>query len=192
MNGRVVLVGSNVCPTCGRTFRPTPPLEPNVEDREFYGGRISFFKNVVCDCQAEYRLCIEKKFNSKRMEDELTAINMIILKKGRPLEEIALEKLEQKRAEEAAQDQENIEKAIEAGGEKPILSQRKEIKKQQILATIIDKDEKLATLMLHTHNELRVMCKRRKLKCGVNNTKKELAETLLAYDPNMVVANPEG
>lgn len=79
MIGKVKLVGGNKCPTCGKEFLPTPPLRPNIEDREFYGGRIKFFKKVVCDCTAEYDLCIEKKYNSQKCEEEFNVINMILI-----------------------------------------------------------------------------------------------------------------
>ena len=67
-----------------------------------------------------------------------------------------------------------------------------EIKKQTILATIVDRDEKIKTLTAFTTKELQTMCKRRKLKFAKKDNKTQLAETLLAYDPSMVVANPEG
>jgi hypothetical protein len=37
-----------------------------------------------------------------------------------------------------------------------------------------------------------MMCKRRKVKYSVKDTKPDLAEKLLAHDPTMVVANPQG
>ena len=77
MIGKVTLVGSNKCPICGKEFFPTPPLRPNVQDREFYGGRVNFFKEVECDCTGKYDLCIEKKY--VRGEDRLEVINMIVL-----------------------------------------------------------------------------------------------------------------
>lgn len=192
MIGAVKLVGSNKCPVCGKEFLAEPPLRPNVEDREFYGGRIKFFKKVECDCTAEYDLCIEKKFNPIKVAEEFNVVNMILLKEGKPLDEVAIEKLNQKREEERRIAEEKIAEAEAALAENSAsLKRRNELKKQKILATIIDKDKKIATLMVHTTNELQVMCKRRKLKFTKKDSKLELAETLLAYDPNLVVANPE-
>ena len=35
------------------------------------------------------------------------------------------------------------------------------------------------------------MCRKRKISSNVNETKKKLAEKLLAHDPSLVVANPD-
>lgn len=191
MIGKVVLVGSNKCPICGKVFEAEPPLVPNVEDREFYGGRIKFFKEVECDCLAKYKLCIESKYNPLEVREELNVINMIVEKEGKNLDEAALEKITRKREEERQRDMEKIEE-LEAKQEvSPRLKNRIELKKQKILATIVDKDAKIATLMVHTTHELQMMCKKRKLKYTTKDSKLELAETLLAYDQNLVVANPE-
>ena len=40
MIGKVALAGGPKCPICGKEFKPEPPLIPNTEDREFYGGRV--------------------------------------------------------------------------------------------------------------------------------------------------------
>jgi len=45
--------------------------------------------------------------------------------------------------------------------------------------------------MQMTVKELQIMCKRRKLRYYKKDNKRTLAETLLAYDPSLVVANPE-
>lgn len=192
MIGKVVLTGGNKCPTCGKEFTAEAPLIPNTMDREFYGGRIKFFKDVECDCLAKYKLCIEKKFDPVAVEEKLNVINMIVEKEGKKLDEAAIEKLNRKREEERAEAQRKIDEAEALAAEGNYNIKRKnEAKKQKILATIIDKDKKIATLMAHTQHELQVMCKRRKLKFANHDSKLELAETLLAYDPEMVVANPE-
>lgn len=189
MTGKVVLVGSNKCPICGKEFLPTPPLRPNTQDREFYGGRVNFFKEVDCDCTAKYDLCVERRFT--RGEDRLEVINMIVLKEGVPLEELRKAENEKLQAEAEAKAVEAVHEAVAEGGELPTLKQREEIKRQTILATIIDKDEKIKTLTTFTTKELRIMCKRRKLKCSATESKTVLAEKLLAYDPSMVIARPE-
>lgn len=192
MIGKVVLTGGNKCPTCGKVFTAEPPLIPNTIDREFYGGRIKFFKDVECDCLAKYKLCIEKKYNPITISEDLNVINMIVEKEGKPLDEAAVEKLNMRREAErkAAEEKAAEAEALAAEGNYN-LKRKNEAKKQKILATIIDKDKKIATLMVHTQHELQIMCKRRKLKFTMKDSKLELAETLLAYDPNMVVANPE-
>lgn len=192
MIGKVILAGSNKCPTCGKEFDAKPPMKPNLEDKSFYGGRVGYFKDVECDCLAKYKLCIERRFNYKTSEEELKVINMIIEKEGKPLDEAAIEKLNRKREEErkVAEEKAAEVEALMAEGNSTV-KRRNEAKKQKILATIVDRDKKIATLMVHTQHELQVMCKRRKIKYAVKDSKLELAETLLAYDPNMVVANPE-
>lgn len=191
-SGEIKLVGSNKCPVCGKQFTAMPPLRPNVRDREFYGGRVKFFKEVDCDCTAKYELFVEKKFNPVKVEEEFHVINMAILKKGKPLSELELEKLAAKRAEEKANDEAKLQEAQAKNDERSTVNRRIELKKQKILATIVDKDTKIATLMAHTTHELQAMCKKRKLKYSTKDSKFDLAETLLAFDPNVVVANPDG
>lgn len=190
MSERMILVGGNKCPTCGKIFKAEPPLVPNL-DREFYGGRVKFFKEVECDCQAKYKLCIERKFSYKTSEEELNVINMIIEKVGTPLEVLKKQEMDKLQEQAEAKAIEAVHEAIVEGGNVPTLKQRQEIKQQTILATILDKDTKIETLCVHTIKELRIMCKRRKIKFNATEPKKALAEKLLAYDPSMVVANPE-
>lgn len=192
MIGKVVLAGGAKCPICGKEFKPEPPLRPNMEDREFYGGRVKFFKEVDCDCTAKYDLCIEKRFDSIKEDDTLSVINMIVLKEGVPLEELKRQEMERLSDEAEAKAMEAVHEAIEAKGDVPTLQQRQEIKRQTILATVIDKDQKVDTLMMYTQHELQIMCKRRKIKTKVREPKKSLVEKLLANDPTMVVAGPEG
>ena len=184
MTGKVILTGGNKCPACGKVFTAEPPLIPNTMDREFYGGRIKFFKDVVCDCKARYRLCIERRYNSITSNEDLNVINMIVEQEGTPVMKHIEKTVDEKMVE-------MVKKATEEKGNLPTLGQRQEIKKQTILASIVDLDVKLATLDLHTLKELRTMCKQRKLKISTKDTKRQLEEKLLAYDPSLVVANPE-
>ena len=181
----------NKCPVCGQEFFAIPPLRPNTKDREFYGGRVRFFKEVDCDCTAKYDLCIEQKYNSRTAMDETNVIDLIILKEGVPLAQLKREKEAQLAKEAEAKAIEAVHAAIEEGGTLPTLKQREEIKKQTVLATILDKDEKIKTLTTFTTKELRAMCRRRKIKILVTEGKTQLAEKLLAYDPTMVVAHEE-
>lgn len=191
MIGKVSLTGGNKCPICGTTFEATPPLKPNVEDREFYGGRVKFFKDVDCKCQAKYRLCIEKKYNSEKCEEELKVINMIVEKVGTTVKEQTRKEFAEIKEEAVAKAVEAIEEAVASGDKIPTLGERREIKKQTVLATIVDKDEKVKTLTAFTTKELQTMCKRRRLKFNKKDNKTKLAETLLAYDPSVVISNPE-
>ena len=189
MTGKVVLVGSNKCPICGKEFLPIPPLRPNVSDREFYGGRIAFFKTVECDCKAKYDLCIEKRFTLG--EDRLEVINMIVLKEGIPLDELRKMELEEAHEEAEAKAVEAVHQAIVEEGDVPTLKQRQEIKRQTILATIVDSEQKINTLTYLTIKELRTMCKRRRIKFNATENKRKLAEKLIADDPSLVIADPK-
>lgn len=191
MIGKVILAGSNKCPICGKEFKPTPPLRPNTEDREFYGGRVKFFKQVQCNCEAEYDLCIEKRYDSLKEDETLSVINMIVLKEGTPLDELWKKREEEAKAAAEIKAMDIIHEAIQNNGKIPSVAEREEIKKQTVLATVLDKDEKMQTLMQLTTKELQTMCKRRKLHITKKYSKKQLAETLIAYDPTVVIANPE-
>lgn len=184
MIGRVILVGSNKCPICGQEFMPTPPLRPNVKDKEFYGGRVAFFKEVECRCRAKYDLCIEKRF--RLGEDRLEVINMIVLEEGTPLEEIKKEEDAKLRLEADQAANEAVAKAIEEKGDLPTLQQREEIKRQVVLATIEGKEEKIQKLKVFTEKELKAKCKHRKLRVTNKDNKTTLAEKLLEYDPNII------
>lgn len=190
MIGKVQLAGGPKCPICGKEFSAEPPLTPNIEDREFYGGRVKFFKDVDCDCTAKYKLCISKSFNPMKGEEEFQVINMIVEKVGVPLEQLRKEEDEKRQADAETKAIEAVHQAIEEKGEVPSLKQRQEIKRQTILATVVDKDAKIETLTHLTTHELQVMCKKRKIKFAVRDSKVQLAEKLLADDPSVVVANP--
>ena len=192
MIGKVTLTGGNKCPVCGKDFFATPPLRPNIEGREFYGGRIKFFKKVECDCLGEYDLCIEKRYNAQKCEEEFNVINMIVIKEGTPLEELREQRAEQAFMEAGEKTKEDVAKITEEQGYLPPLAVRKKIQKENVLATIVDLDTKIDTLCLHTIKELQTMCKKRKVKFSVRWTKKEYAKALLSNDPALVVANPEG
>lgn len=186
MIGQVKLVGKT-CPVCGKVFEPTPPLRPNVTDREFYGGRVKFFKEVTCDCRAVYDLCIERRFSYG--EDKLMVIDMIEKQKGTPLAQIKREEEERLYREAEVKAIEAVHTAVQEGGSLPTLKQREEIKRQTVLATIPDTEAKIATLTTFTTKELRAMCRHRKIKFYVTESKQELAKKLLAADPSLVVAH---
>lgn len=76
----VRLAHGNKCTECGHEFQVEAPLRPiTTEDREFYGGRISFFKEAKCICGKRYDLCIERKYNHKEEREDLIVIDMIEL-----------------------------------------------------------------------------------------------------------------
>ena len=174
------------CPVCAKVFKATPPLNPNVTMKEFYGGRIKFFKDVDCDCTAKYRLCIETRYDPKECQNELNVIDMIILKPGIPLMELRKMELEKKQEEINEAAKEEIMKITEETGTLPKLRDRQEIKKQTVLATIVDLDVQVEKLCYHTLAELQLMCKRRKLRFNKKANKTQLAKLLLAHDPSLV------
>jgi len=107
---------------------------------------------------------------------------MIVLREGltdKERREIAKDEAEKKAMEV-------VHEAIETGDKLPTLAERKEIKRQAVLATVIDKDAKINTLTHMTLKELRTMLKRRKIKFRVTESKLQLAEKLLEYDPAIV------
>lgn len=169
----------NKCPICGKEFDATPPLVPNTKEREFYGGRVRFFKEVDCDCTAKYRLCIEQRYNRQETKEELKVIDMIVLKEGIPNEE--------RYNDMAAQ---IIHERFESG-KVPSPKEREEIRKEVVLANILDLDTKVQTLCMHTLVELQLMCKANKVKYTEKMNKTQIAKLLLAKDPNLVEANPQ-
>lgn len=58
---KMELTHGNVCPLCGKEWEAEGNLIPNTKDRDFYGGRVKFFKDVTCDCNTKYTLCIGKR-----------------------------------------------------------------------------------------------------------------------------------
>lgn len=170
----------DTCYICGKKFVAMPPLRPNIKDKEFYGGRVQFFKEVECDCKAKYDLCISKRI--KGSEAVYEVIDMIILQEGLTDKE----RMAQAKEEAEKKAIETIREAVETGNRLPTVTQRQEIKRQAVLATVIDKDTKMATLTHMTVKELRNMLKKRKLKFSAIETKVQLAEKLLEYDPSIV------
>lgn len=169
MNKDIKLVGSNKCPLCGKVFEPIPPLRPNVEDREFYGGRIKFFKEVECDCASDYDLCIEQRYNSQKEDMELRVVDMIVLNRGISPDEF-------KHIKNLTKDPE-----IEEIDTSP-----------NVLAAVLDEDTKKKAMELLTPNELRKMGKNIGIKFPVPCQKKDMIERLLKEDPTLVVADPKG
>jgi ribonuclease P protein component len=132
----------NICPVCGKVFVVEPPVIPNkapLEEREqFYGGRVHFFKDLVCDCTAEYKALIEKKLVG--CEEQLNIIDMIIEKEGVPLDDLARQKL--KEAEEMGVQKalQAVHEAIQNNTVMPTITERNKIKRQirAILAKELD------------------------------------------------------
>lgn len=169
----------NKCPICGKEFEATPPLVPNTTDREFYGGRIKFFKEVDCDCTARYKLCIEQRYNRAETKEELNVIDMIVLKEGIPNEE-RYKNMAQKIIHERFEE-----------GKTPTKREREEIRKEVVLANILDLDTKVQTLCMHTLTELQLICRANKVKYTEKMNKTQIAKLLLAKNPNLVEANPQ-
>lgn len=66
--------------------------------------------------------------------------------------------------------------------------QRKMLRQEAVLATVVDLDSKIETLTHLTMKELKTMCKRRKVPFGLSPTKQSLARRLLLNNPELVVA----
>lgn len=180
-----VLAGTgDKCPFCGKEYKALPPLVPNTQRREFYGGRIKFFKEVDCDCGARLNLLIERRYNSKLSSDELYVIDSIILKKGKTKEEVEAEKndLVEKMVEE------RIHKEFE-NGRVPSMQEREAIRKETVLATIVDLDTKVEALCMMTRLELQALCQKNKVKFVERDSKEKIARRLLAVNPNLVSAD---
>lgn len=93
----IELTHGNKCPKCGKEFEAEGNLIPNTKDREFYGGRIKYFKRVVCDCDTRYILLIGKK-DTPRGELEYPVIDMALDNKDADIKTLETEKqnMEQK------------------------------------------------------------------------------------------------
>ena len=162
------LTHSSKC-ECGNEFTVDAPLIPNVKDREFYGGRINFFKEVKCDCGKEYVLCIEKSFSSQDGFG-LNIVDMIdTTDEAAPLETLK-------------------------GRVKPV--EKKEEEKidtsERTLTTVVSRELQVEKLKLLTMNELHTLCKQNKIKFKVTESKATLIDRLLDNNPSLVVAAPEG
>jgi hypothetical protein len=171
------LTHGNKCPICGKEWTAEGNLVPNTKDREFYGGRVKYFKEVVCDCKTKYTLCVGVK-EARDGTIEHPVIDMILTKSAEAMK--SLEEAESKKIEY------NI--MNKNGGVYESKEQQETAKRETILATIVDKDTKLAKLNELTTNELRAQCRKRKINFKVKDTKELLAQKLLAADPNVVVA----
>lgn len=181
----------NKCPVCGKEFTVEPPLTPNTTDKEFYGGRVKFFKDVSCRCTAQYRLCIESKFNHQKVEQELKIIDMIELKKGVPLNLLLKREGEEFKEAPEQEAKEMIHNEVLLTGNLPPLSVRKNLKQQTVLATIPNLEDKLDVLKELSQKELQTMCFKRNLQFNKHMNKDRLARILLAHDPFLVTSNHE-
>lgn len=171
------LTHGNKCPVCGKEWEAEGNLVPNTKDREFYGGRIKFFKDVTCDCNTKYTLFIGKKDTNEGYK--YPVIDMML----RDVTDDVIKSLE-----EAEEKKIKYDITTKDGNVYESKAQKNEVERATILATIIDKDTKLAKLEELTLKELREQLKRRKIKFMVTESKRVLAEKLLAKDPNVVVA----
>lgn len=64
----IKLLHGNQCPRCMKVWEANGDLIPNTKDRDFYGGRVKFFKKVICDCDQKYVLLIGMKDTNKGRE----------------------------------------------------------------------------------------------------------------------------
>lgn len=174
------LTHGNKCPVCGKEWTAEGNLVPNTKDREFYGGRVKYFKEVVCDCHTKYTLFIGKKDTEEGYA--YPVIDMMLTEAS----EDVLKSIEEAEAKKIKYDITTKNGDIYASK-----AQKREVERATILATIIDKDTKLAKLEELTTKELREQLKARKIKFLATESKRILAEKLLAKDPNVVVAQTQ-
>lgn len=72
------LLNTTICPTCGKDLKIiTGECEVNY-DREFYGGRVTFFQNKECECGSFYKLCITQTMQGLRAIDMFTAEKPVV------------------------------------------------------------------------------------------------------------------
>lgn len=167
------LTHGNVCPICGKEWKAEGDMVPNTKDREFYGGRVKFFKEVICDCKTKYTLCVGMK-DTKEGKREYPVIDMIIKASAEQMKSIL-----------EAQEKKINYSIMQKNGE---VYKTETEKREAVLATIVDSETKLAKLNELTTNELRAQCRKRNVNFKVRDTKEDLAKKLLAKDPNVVVA----
>ena len=164
----MILTHGDTC-ECGKQFDTTGDLIPNIKDREFYGGRVNFFKEVKCDCGKEYVLCIEKKFDVSEGFG-LKIIDMIDVTKENPLETFKGYVRPEKKVKKE---------------EKPIDTS------ERVLTKVVSRELQVETLKLRTMKELQSLCKEKKVSWRVTDSKLKLIDKLLEADPTLVVANPQ-
>lgn len=163
----IKLTHGNKC-ECGKEFDASGTLIPNVKDREFYGGRIDFFKEVKCECGKEYAICISKKWDNEGGL-KLDIIDMVDITKENPIESLR-----------------RRPKPIEQRLEEKINTV------EHTLTTIVSREAQVETLKLRTMHELQKLCREHKVKFKVTESKLTLINKLLDEVPSLVVANPEG
>lgn len=170
------LTKSSVCPNCGHNFSK---VEGNCEvnmDKEFYGGRVSFFQTKQCDCGAKYRLCIA------HTGDGLKVIDMIILDDSKAIssEKVAVRPDEKK--EEVVE-----EKKGEISEPKRDYNFQLNPVVEETPSIIAEMDSAKSKLMMLTKKELHTLLRRRKISFNKNlATKEELVNKLLLRNPTGV------
>lgn len=161
----MILTHSSKC-ECGKEFDTDGTLIPNVRDKEFYGGRINFFKEVKCDCGKEYILLLEKYFDYKvgmgmRIVDMIDMAN----EKEYPLE--------------------TLKKRLKP--KEKVLEERIETV-EHTLTKVVEREVQVEALKTRTMKELQTLCREHKIKFKVTESRLALINKLLDAVPNLVVA----
>ena len=160
------LLHSKQCPNCRRGFKPEGELIPNTYDKDFYGGRIHFFKEEKC-CGKNFILLIETKETEEGKQ--YTIVDTVDVTKQNPFETF-----KKRIAPRRIQEREVI----------PL--------EEHVLTTVLSRESQIKRLELCTMHELEVLCKLHKVKRGRGDSKLKIIERLLTAEPNLVVANPNG
>lgn len=171
------LTHGNECPLCFKRWEAKGNLIPNTKDRDFYGGRVKFFKDVVCDCNTKYTLCIGMKDRDDGGK-EYPVIDMIIKASAEEMKSI----------QEAQAKKLNYQIMQKNGDIYKSKAEKEAEAREKVLVTIVDRDTKIEKLKELTTNEIRAQLKKRNVKFKVTEPKEILVERLLAKDPNVVVA----
>jgi len=150
-----------------RIFNTDGTLIPNVRDKEFYGGRVNFFKEVKCDCGREYILLIEKNFSY----DGGMGFNIIDMVDITDEKEYPFETLKKRQKPKEKVLEERIDTV------------------EHTLTTVINKEVKVEKMKLLTMKELQTLCRENKLKFKVTESKLSLIDKLLEANPNLVIAS---
>lgn len=170
------LTRGSICPVCGKNHSEVKGDCEVNRDKDFYGGRISFFQTKQCDCGRKYKLCIAQT------GDGLKVIDMIILDNN---ETISTEKVI------VRPDEKKEEVVVETNKEvsEPKRNYNYQLNPvvEETPSIIAEMDSAKSKLLMLTKKELHTLLRRRKISFNKNlATKEELVNKLLLRNPTGV------
>ena len=161
------LIRGNKCPLCGKDFSKVEGNCVVNTDPTFYGGRVSFFQDNVCDCGSEYRLCVERTVAGLRV------IDMIVLERNNgKLQELT------KTLDEEIKVPESVIESVET-------EETEEVElEERVVAKV---EDPRAKLMMLTNKELHKILRKMRVKFNASkDTKISLVEKILKKNPTCV------